>query len=116
MIGGKRLAGVAALVTAVWLPMAARGGQQGAQQAPQQQEQQAVSRVTLTGTVHTSDGTPIPGASLTVTNTQSGQKWLTWSDENGKYELHSLPVGAYHAEATELGFDSAAQDFELATG
>jgi hypothetical protein len=116
MIGGKRLAGVAALVTAVWLPMAARGGQQGAQQAPQQQEQQAVSRVTLTGTVHTSDGTPIPGASLTVTNTQSGQKWLTWSDENGRYELHSLPVGAYHAEATELGFDSAAQDFELATG
>ncbi len=112
---GKRLLSVAALAAVVWLPLAARGKQQAAPAASQSQEQ-AVSRVTLTGTVRTADGTVIPGASVTIVNTQTSQKWLTWSDENGKYSLYSIPVGSYHLDATELGLENAAQNFELTAG
>ncbi len=112
---GKRLLSVAVLTAAVWLPLAARGKQQQAA-PPSTSQDQAVSRVTLTGTVHTADGTVIPGASVSIVNTQTGQKWLTWSDENGKYALYSIPVGSYHLEASELGLENATQDFELVTG
>lgn len=83
--------------------------------APEHQDQEAVSRVTLEGTVKTPEGTAIPGATLTIVQPQTGQTYVTWSDEKGNFVLHSVPVGHYRVEAGQLGFEKATQEFDLST-
>jgi trimeric autotransporter adhesin len=80
------------------------------------QEQEAVSRVTLQGTVKTPDGVIVPGATLTIVQPQTGQTYVTWSDEKGNFVLHSVPVGHYRVEATQLGFENSTQEFDLVAG
>ncbi|HEX2061235.1 MAG TPA: carboxypeptidase-like regulatory domain-containing protein, partial [Thermoanaerobaculia bacterium] len=49
---------------------------------------------TLTGTV-TSDGAPLPGATITVTSPQLQGSRTAVSDANGNYNIAALPPGDY---------------------
>jgi len=77
------------------------------------QDAQAVSRVTLSGTTKSADGTPIPGATLRIIQPETGQTYVTWSDEKGNFDLRSIPVGHYRIEASQLGFQDVKQEFDL---
>ena len=66
-----------------------------------------------TGIVHTAEGTPVPGAMVRVTNTDTNKVWVSWTDASGKFEFPSLPPGHYHVEASQLGFIPSAIDVEL---
>ncbi len=79
------------------------------------QDAQAVSRVTISGTTKTPDGTPIPGATLKIIQPDTGQTYITWSDEKGNFDLRSIPVGHYRIEASQLGFEDAKAEFDLST-
>jgi trimeric autotransporter adhesin len=68
---------------------------------------------TLSGEVKTAEQLPVPGATLRVTDLDTGQAWVSWTDESGKFELPSLPEGHYHVEVSQLGFGSLAQDLQL---
>jgi len=65
------------------------------------------------GVVRTSGGVPIPGANLRLLETSSGRAWVSWTDENGHFDLPGLPLGHYRIEVSQLGFDSATQEFDL---
>jgi Carboxypeptidase regulatory-like domain len=84
-----------------------------AQDAPQQDMS---SGVRLAGQIRTAGGIPVPGATVRVIQTSSGRAWISWTDENGKFELPSLPEGHYQLEATQLGFAPATKEFDLKAG
>ena len=56
----------------------------------------------------------MPGATLRLVETASGHAWVSWTDENGHFDLPGLPPGHYRAEVTQLGFDTSTQEFDLA--
>ncbi len=65
------------------------------------------------GTVRTAQGLPVPGATVRLVELSSGRAWLSWTDENGKFEL-PLPAGRYRVEAEQLGFEPASKEIVLA--
>jgi hypothetical protein len=69
--------------------------------------------VSFSGYVRTTAGVGIPGASVRITNTDTGKSWATWTDAQGKFSLPALPPGHYHIEATQIGFVEASNDFTL---
>src|SRR5690242_17471914 len=44
------------------------------------------------GVVRSADSTPIPGATVRFTNTDTNQVWVSWTDQSGKFELPTLPA------------------------
>jgi len=73
--------------------------------------------ISAEGVVHTSDGAPIPGATIRLVNTETEKAWVTWTDISGKFEFPAVPPGHYTATATELGFEQASsREVELANG
>jgi trimeric autotransporter adhesin len=81
-----------------------------------QQESVAVQTAPVaraTGMVRTPSGVPIPGANLRLVETNSGRAWVSWTDENGRFDLPGLPPGHYRIEAGQLGFDNTTQELEL---
>jgi hypothetical protein len=68
------------------------------------------------GIVHTADGSPLPGAALRLVNTETKKAFVSWTDENGKFEFPALPAGHYTVEATQLGFVGATLDIQLGGG
>ena len=65
------------------------------------------------GVVRTSNGVPVPGANLRLVETTSGRAWVSWTDENGHFDLPGLPAGHYRIEVSQIGFDNATQEFDL---
>jgi len=70
----------------------------GAQEAPN------VSART-TGALRTTQGIAIPGATLRLVALvegagpgASGRSWMTWTDENGKFDIPGLPTGRYRRQ------------------
>jgi trimeric autotransporter adhesin len=74
---------------------------------------QAAPSAKASGVVRTSSGVPIPGANLRLAETTTARAWISWTDENGHFDLPGLPLGHYRIEVSQLGFDSATQEFEL---
>jgi len=70
----------------------------------------------LSGTVHTTGGVSVPGATLRVIQTGTGQAWISWTDEAGKFEFPALPGGHYRLEISQLGFAPATKEFDLNSG
>jgi trimeric autotransporter adhesin len=68
------------------------------------------------GVVHTSDGFPVPGATLRLVNTDTQKVFVSWTDESGKFEFPALPLGHYTVEASQLGFVAASLNIELGGG
>jgi trimeric autotransporter adhesin len=83
----------------------------GAQDAPA--SPQTPPTGTAAGVVRTSEGVGVPGATLRLVETASGRAWVTWTDENGHFDLPALPQGHYRIEVSQLGFDDATQEFDL---
>ncbi len=74
---------------------------------------EAPGTILARGAVRTARGYSIPGATLRLTELASGRAWVTWTDENGKFELPGLPPGRYRVEAEQIGFESAAKEIEF---
>ncbi len=69
------------------------------------------------GTVKDSTGAVISGATVTVTNTQTGSVASSLSDGSGAWEAPSLHTGTYRIAITHAGFsDAAATDLTLSVG
>src|SRR5262245_11895587 len=58
----------------------------------------------IQGTVVDQSGGVLPGASVTVTNTDTGIARTTVTDENGVFRAELLPVGNYEVAAELSGF------------
>ena len=58
----------------------------------------------LQGTVQDGTGAVISGASITVTNQDTGVSGKYTSDEHGEYLVNLLPPGSYKVEASASGF------------
>ncbi|HUO33647.1 MAG TPA: carboxypeptidase regulatory-like domain-containing protein [Candidatus Acidoferrum sp.] len=67
---------------------------------------------TISGTVHTPEQAPVPGATIRVTDLDNGKAWVSWTDETGKFELPALPIGHYRIEVSQLGFTPATQQIQ----
>ena len=68
---------------------------------------QSVSQIS--GTVKDASGSAIPGAEVTVTQTDTGVTRTAQTDANGIYSLPSLPLGPYRLEVKKEGFSTYVQ-------
>lgn len=99
----RRFLVLLALIAAFGIPLAA-------QETP---DANASAELRLTGAVRTADGIPVPGATLRAIQTASGKAWVSWTDENGKFEFPALPPGHYRVEISQLGFAPATRETDL---
>lgn len=67
------------------------------------------NRGAITGTVSDSTGALIPGAQVTITNTETGSKSDTVTTGTGNYSLLQLPVGTYTLTVAQTGFSKYEQ-------
>jgi len=70
---------------------------------------QAVSTAQINGTVKDSGGLPLPGVTVTMTQTDTGLVRDAVTSETGAYVITNLPVGPYKLEASLQGFRTFAQ-------
>src|SRR5690242_4614159 len=61
----------------------------------------------LNGLATDPSGSVLPGTSVNVTNTDTGQVRTTTTQGNGRYLVPLLPPGVYKVEATHQGFKTA---------
>src|SRR6202158_3939595 len=61
-------------------------------------------RASLRGTVTDNQGAVIPGATVTLLNTDINQKMVSNSDTNGIYNFNGLPPAPYRITAEHDGF------------
>jgi hypothetical protein len=62
------------------------------------------TNATLSGTVQDSQGASIPNASVTATQTDTGQSSAVQSGPDGHYVITNLPIGSYRMTASSPGF------------
>ncbi len=75
------------------------------------------SPATVHGTVQDQAGAPVPGATVTVKNLETGQSRTVSSDAEGQFEILQLAPGAYEVQASKSGFSAKTQgDLQLAAG
>jgi hypothetical protein len=62
-------------------------------------------------------GQLVPGATVRLTHLETGQAWVSWTDDEGKFAFAGLPAGKYRIEAQQLGFEPSQveQEFAAAT-
>src|SRR5262245_6840483 len=63
----------------------------------------------ISGAVQDQSGAILPGVEVSATQTETGVKRTTITNETGRYILSNLPVGPYKLEASLPGFRSFAQ-------
>ncbi|MCH7978256.1 MAG: carboxypeptidase regulatory-like domain-containing protein [Acidobacteria bacterium] len=56
------------------------------------------------GEVHDETGAVIPGASIRITNVETGITREAFTNESGRYRVQNLPVGSYQVDASFTGF------------
>jgi hypothetical protein len=61
----------------------------------------------ITGVVTDSSGAPVPAATVTAKNTETGAERSSVSDAAGRYQIVSLPVGHYEVKVAKSGFQEA---------
>jgi hypothetical protein len=64
----------------------------------------AQSTGSIWGSVNDASGAAIPGATVTVKNTETGETRTIVTDQTGKFDASALPVGHYEVTATKAGF------------
>lgn len=65
---------------------------------------QVGSSATIQGTITDPTGAVIPGATVTVTNTGTNQKFVQKTSKNGFYSVSALQIGSYTVQVTARGF------------
>lgn len=68
------------------------------------------SSATILGVIIDSSGAPVAGASVSVSNTLTGEIRVTRTNAEGSYFFATLPVGLYRVEATLDGFKKSVRD------
>ncbi len=76
-------------------------------------QQLSSSSSPITGVVKTSEGSPVPGATIRLVASDSSKLWISWTDESGKFEFPNIPTGRYRIEASQLGFVQATASAEV---
>ena len=64
----------------------------------------AATRGTLTGHVRAGGAVAVPGATIELTETQTGARLLTWTDEAGDYTFSGVSPGTYKLQVSLVGF------------
>ena len=78
---------------------------------------QAQASSSISGTVSDPSGAAVSSASVSVKSLETGALRSAPTDDRGRYEILSLPVGRYEVKATKSGFeDSLRRGVELALG
>jgi hypothetical protein len=67
----------------------------------------------LQGTITDSSGGVVIGATVTVTNNDTGRVATAQTNESGYYVISALPAGHYRIDVTQKGFEQVTRDFEL---
>jgi carboxypeptidase family protein/TonB-dependent receptor-like protein len=67
-------------------------------------------RTSIQGVVTDPSGAVVPGATLTLTNTQTGEKQVHTSNEQGVYNFNALPAAPFHLEVEKKGFGKKVLD------
>ena len=70
-------------------------------------------RASLRGTVYDVNQAAVPGITITLTNTATGERRTTTSGNDGSYTISSLPAGVYELEVQEGAFRKYIKRFEL---
>ena len=71
----------------------------------------------VVGTIRDRTGAPIPGAAITLTNTETGIAAKATTDATGGYEFPAVHVGLYRISATSSGFsDAIANNVSVSVG
>ncbi|MDR3409936.1 MAG: TonB-dependent receptor [Formivibrio sp.] len=77
--------------------------------------QASTAAATLNGTVRDASGAVVPGAIVTLKDTNTGFEQITKSNQTGNYFLVNISPGVYTATVSMTGFSTArAPNFELA--
>ncbi len=63
--------------------------------------------------MRTTQGGAVPGATVRLVELATGRAWLSWTDENGNFDLPGLPAGKYRVEVEQLGFEPASVEAML---
>ncbi len=88
-----------------------------AQEAPASLDTPATAAtIEAKGVVRTGGGVPVPGATLLLTNTATAGAFVSWTDENGQFDLPGLPPGHYRIQVTQLGFEDATSEADFGPG
>src|SRR6516225_2063548 len=111
---GAWLAGTLAFFVLV-VPLAGARQQEpsspGTTGAPPSAVQETASNTGMVaGVVRGPGEVPVPGATVTVTGTTTGERKQTWTDEAGNYTLGALRRGAYKLEVYLVGFRGEVRD------
>jgi hypothetical protein len=71
----------------------------------------------VVGTIHDATGAVLSGATVTITNTATGQVTTATTNGSGDYEAPSLHVGVYTIRAAETGYaDAVANKITVSVG
>ncbi len=70
----------------------------------------------ITGTVTDSTGAAIPGAKITLLDTDTNAVTNATSGGTGDFTINGLPIGNYHAKVEMTGFSSQEQNLKLNVG
>jgi hypothetical protein len=71
----------------------------------------------LLGTIRDASGASIAGATVTVTNTATGQVSTVTTNASGDYDVPSLHVGVYTVTVSDAGYaDAVAKDITVSVG
>ncbi len=68
---------------------------------------QAASQIS--GTAKDPSGAVVPGVEISATQTETGVKRTTTTDESGNFTLPNLPLGPYRIEGVKMGFRTFVQ-------
>jgi hypothetical protein len=63
-----------------------------------------LSTATILGVAHDASGGVVPGATVTITNVDTGLKRVVKTGDDGAYRAPELPVGNYEVKAEHAGF------------
>ncbi len=78
---------------------------------------QGAGSATITGTVTDASGASVPGAEVTIRNTDTGIERKTQTSEAGLYTAAFLPPGKYEVQAAKTGFSAVVmKDLTLQVG
>jgi hypothetical protein len=78
--------------------------------APHAAAQTDVTTSRISGTVEDGSNSPLPGVTVTASNTETGLQVTGVTDESGFYRLLNLPTGTYNVEAVLDGFATASTE------
>jgi len=72
--------------------------------APRAAGQVATAEGRISGHVRGPGDVPVPGATITLVNSLTGERKATWTDEDGNYSLIGVKPGTYKLQVSLVGF------------